>query len=135
MHRDESELGTRAPNDLDQRCSIARYKRQSYNGRRIRTRIMTFPMTFSDPRVQGHDITQRQISRKRCKIQSYIAFSATIWLYLQPFEIIGVKESRDLENWVRGCSRSSNMVLFDLLLVCHCTIALSCTIFELLDIE
>jgi len=55
-------------------------------------------------------------------------------------EIFSVKEWRDLENQVRGRSRSSKMAPFDRT---HATfyrsaivnIALSCTIFELFDIE
>jgi len=55
-------------------------------------------------------------------------------------EIFSVKEWRDLENQVRGCSRSSKMAPFDRP---HATfywsaivnIALSCTIFELFDVE
>jgi len=40
------------------------------------------------------------------------------------YEIFNVKEWRDLENWVRGCSRSLKMAPFDrpydFLLVRHC---------------
>jgi len=56
------------------------------------------------------------------------------------FEIFSVKEWRDLENQVRGRSRSLKMAPFDRP---HATfywsstvnIALSCTIFELFDVE
>jgi len=56
------------------------------------------------------------------------------------YEIFGVKEWRDLENWVRGCSRSLKTAPFDR---SHMTfywcaivnIALSCTVFELFDVE
>ena len=55
-------------------------------------------------------------------------------------EIFSVKEWRDLENQVRGCTRSLNMGPFDRP---HATfywsaiahIALSCTIFEFFDVE
>ena len=55
-------------------------------------------------------------------------------------EIFGVKQWRDLENQVRGRSRSLRMAPFDRP---HATfywsaivnIALSCTIFELFDVE
>jgi len=55
-------------------------------------------------------------------------------------EIFGVKEWRDLENQVRGRSRSLKIAPFD---IPHATfywlaiviIALSCTIFELFDVE
>ena len=56
------------------------------------------------------------------------------------YELFSIKEWRDLENQVRGRSRSSKMAPFDRT---HATfywsaivnIALSCTIFELFDIE
>jgi len=55
-------------------------------------------------------------------------------------EIFSVKEWRDLENQVRGRSRSLKMVPFDRQYATFywCTIvniALSCTIFELFDVE
>jgi len=61
-------------------------------------------------------------------------------VYVAVCEIFSVKEWRDLQNQVRGRSRSLKMAPFDK----PCTtfngtaivnIALSCTIFELLDIE
>ena len=56
------------------------------------------------------------------------------------YELFSIKEWRDLENQVRGRSRSSKMAPFDRT---HATfywsaivnIALSCTIFELFDVE
>jgi len=46
---------------------------------------------------------------------------------LAVYEISSVRERRDLENWVRGGTRSLKMALFDrpctmydFLLVCHC---------------
>jgi len=45
-------------------------------------------------------------------------------------EIFSVKEQRDLETGVRGCSRSLKMAPFAIV-----TIALSCTIFELFEVE
>jgi len=55
-------------------------------------------------------------------------------------EIFSVKEWRDLENQVRGRSRSSKMVPFDRPYATFywsaiVNIALSCTIFELYDVE
>ena len=54
--------------------------------------------------------------------------------------IFSVKRMHDLENWVRGCSRSLKTAPFHRL---HTTsyssailiIALSCTVFELFDVE
>jgi len=64
---------------------------------------------------------------------NYMAVSLTV------YEIFSFKEERDLENWVRGCSRSLKTAPFDR---SHTTfywfaivIALSCTIFELFDAE
>jgi len=56
------------------------------------------------------------------------------------YEIFSVKEWRDLENWVRGCSRSLKMAPFDRP---HMTfywsailnVAVSGTVFELFDVE
>jgi len=65
---------------------------------------------------------------------SYLAVSLTV------YETFSVKELRDLENWVRGCSRSLKTAPFDR---SHTTFywsanvikALSCTVFELFDVE
>jgi len=58
-------------------------------------------------------------------------------------EIVSVKEWHDLENQVRGCSRSLKMVPFDRPYATFywsaigrpLNIALSCTIFEFFDVE
>jgi len=53
-------------------------------------------------------------------------------------EIYSVKEWRDLENQVRGRSRSLKMAPFNYATFCWSAIvniALSCTIFELFDVE
>ena len=55
-------------------------------------------------------------------------------------EILSVEEWRDLENQVRGRSRSLKMAMFDRLYATFywsaiVTIALSGTIFELFDVE
>ena len=54
--------------------------------------------------------------------------------------IFSVKEFRDLENWVRGCSRSLKMPPFDrpyttFYRFAVVTVALSGTVFELFDVE
>ena len=56
------------------------------------------------------------------------------------YEIFSVKELRDLENWVRGCSRSLKMTPFDRSYTTFywsaiVSIALSGTVFELFDVE
>jgi len=55
-------------------------------------------------------------------------------------DIISVKEWRDVENQVRGCSGSLKMALFDrpyatFYWLAIVNIVLSCTIFELFDVE
>ena len=71
---------------------------------------------------------------------SYSPFIVTVAVSVAVCEIFIVKEWRDLENQVRGRSRSLKMARFDR----PCTtfywsaivnIALSCTIFELFDVE
>ena len=59
---------------------------------------------------------------------------------LTVYEMLNVKVQRDLENWVMGCSRSLKMAPFDrsytsLYRSAIVDIALSCTIFELFDVE
>jgi len=59
---------------------------------------------------------------------------------LTVYEIFTVKVLRDLENWVRGCSRSLKMAPFDRPYTTFywsavVNIALSGTVFELVDVE
>jgi len=71
---------------------------------------------------------------------SYSSSIVTMAVSLTVYEIFNVKVQRDLENWVRGCSRSLKMMPFDrpyttLYLSAIVNIALSATIFQLLDVE
>jgi len=71
---------------------------------------------------------------------SYSHFVPSMAVYLAVREIFSVKEWRDLENWVRDCSRSFKMAPFDrpcvtFYLSAIVNIALSCTIFELFDVD
>jgi len=71
---------------------------------------------------------------------SYLPFIVTMAVSVAVCEIFSVKEWRDLENQVRGRSRSLKMAPFDRPYVTFywssiVNIALSCTIFELFDIE
>jgi len=71
---------------------------------------------------------------------SYSPSIVTVAVFVAVCEIFSVKEWRDLENQVRGRSRSLKIAPFDRP---HATfywsaivnIALSCTIFELFDVE
>jgi len=55
-------------------------------------------------------------------------------------EIFSGKEQRNLEHWIRGCSKSLKMAPFDRSYITFCwsaivNIALSCIVFELFDVE
>jgi len=71
---------------------------------------------------------------------SYSPSIVTMAVCIAISEIFGVKEWRDLENKVRGRSRSLKMALFDSPYATFywsaiVNIALSCTIFEFFDVE
>ena len=71
---------------------------------------------------------------------SYSPYIVTMAVCLAISEIFSVKEWRDLENRVRGCSRSLKMAPFDRPYATFywsaiVNIALSCAIFELFDVE
>ena len=71
---------------------------------------------------------------------SYSPFIVTMAVSVAVCEIFSVKEWRDLENQVRGRSRSPKMAPFDspyatFYWLAIVNIALSCTIFELFDVE
>jgi len=71
---------------------------------------------------------------------SYSPSIVTMAISVAVCEIFSVKEWRDLENQVRGRSRSLKMAPFDrpyatLYWSAIVNIALSCTIFELFDVE
>jgi len=75
----------------------------------------------------------------RCTV-SYSHFVATMAVSLAVYEIFSVKKWRDLENWIRGCSRSLKMAPFDrpcttFYWYAILTIALFCPIFKLFDVE
>ena len=70
---------------------------------------------------------------------SYSPSIVTMAISVAVCEIFSVKEWRDLENQVRGRSRSLKMAPFDRPHATFCwsaivNIALSCTIFELFDV-
>jgi len=71
---------------------------------------------------------------------SYSPSILTTAVSLTVYEIFSVKVYRDLENWVRGCSRSFKVAPFDRPYTTFCwsasvNIAPSCTVFELFDVE
>jgi len=73
-------------------------------------------------------------------VVSYSPSVLTVAVSVAVYEILSVKEWRDLENQVRGHSRSLKMAPFDrphatFYWLAIVNIALSCTIFELFDVE
>jgi len=71
---------------------------------------------------------------------SYSPSIVTVAVYVAVCEIFSVKEWRDLENQVRGCSRSLKMAPFDRPYATFywsaiVNIALACIIIELFDVE
>jgi len=71
---------------------------------------------------------------------SYSPSIVTVAVSVAVCEIFSVKEWRDLDNQVKGCSRSLKMAPFDRPYATFywsaiVNIALSCTIFELFDVE
>jgi len=71
---------------------------------------------------------------------SYSSFIVIIAVMLAISQIFSIIEWPDLEIWVWGCSRSIKMARFDRPCTTFywsaiVTIALSCTIFELFDVE
>ena len=71
---------------------------------------------------------------------SYSPSIVTVAVFVAVCEIFNVKEWRDLENQVRGRSKLLKMAPFDRPCVTFywsaiANIALSCTIFEFLDVE
>ena len=67
-------------------------------------------------------------------VVSYSPSTVTMAVYLTVYEIFSVKVYRDLENWVRSCSRSLKMAPFDrpyttLYWSAIANIALSATVF------
>jgi len=73
-------------------------------------------------------------------VVSYSPSIVTVAVSVAVCEIFSVKQWRDLENQVRGCSRSLTMAPFDTPHATFCwsaivNVALFCTIFELFDVE
>ena len=71
---------------------------------------------------------------------SYSHFPATVAVSLAVCEIFSAKEWRNLKNWIRGCSGSLKIATFNRPYTSFywsaiVSIALSCTIFDLFDVE
>ena len=91
--------------------------------------------------VRGHSRSLKLVSFKSLSAVSYSPSIVTVAVSVAVCEIFSVKEWRDLENHIRGRSRSLKMAPFDRpYYATFCwsaivNIALSCTIFELFDVE
>jgi len=71
---------------------------------------------------------------------SYLPFIVTVAVSVAVCEMLSVKQRRDLENQVRGRSRSLKMAPFDRQYATFywsaiVNVALSCTTFKLFDVE
>jgi len=89
---------------------------------------------------RGHSRSLKLVPYESLGGVSYSPFIVTMAVSVAVCEIFSVKEWRDLENQVKGRSRSLQMALLDKPYATFCwsaivNIALSCAFFELFDIE
>jgi len=63
--------------------------------------------------VRGHSRSFKLVLFESLSAVSYSPSIVTMAVSLTVYDIFNVKVSRDLENWVRGCSRSLKMAPFD----------------------
>ena len=63
--------------------------------------------------VRGHLRSLKMVPFESFDMVSYQQFIVTMVVPLAVCEISSVKDWRDLENWLRGCSRSLKMAPFD----------------------
>jgi len=90
--------------------------------------------------VRGHRRLLKVVPLESLGTVSYSPSTVTMAVSLAISEIYSVEEWRDLEKQVRGRSRSLKMAPFDRPYATFCwsaivNTALSCTIFELCDVE
>jgi len=87
--------------------------------------------------VRGHSKSLKLVPFKSLGAVSYSPSIVIIAVSVAVCEIFSVKEWRDLENQVRGRSRSLKMAPVDATFCWSAivNIALSCTIFELFEVE
>jgi len=88
----------------------------------------------------GSEVTRSAIRKLGCGFLFAFYTTVTMAVSVAVCEIFSVKEWRDLENQVRGRSRSLKMAPFDrpyatFYLSAIANINLSCTIFEFFDVE
>ena len=91
-------------------------------------------------KVTENGVTLKLVPSERLGAVSYSPSIVTVTVSVAVCEIFSVKEWRDLENQVRGRSRSLKMAPFDRPYATFywsaiVNIALPCTIFELFDVE
>jgi len=87
--------------------------------------------------VRGHSRSLKLVPFERFGAVSYSPSIVTMAVSVAVCEIFSVEEWRDLDNQIRGCSRSLKMAPYDATLYWSAivNIALSCNIFELIDFE
>jgi len=90
--------------------------------------------------LRGHSRSLNLVPFKSLDAVSYSPSIVTMAVSVAVCEIFSVNEWRDLENQIRGSSRSLKMSSFDRPCATFCrsaivNIALSCTIFGLFDVE
>jgi len=87
--------------------------------------------------VTGHSRPLKMVPFESLGTFSYSPSIVTMAVSLAISEIFNAKERSDLEIWVGGRSRSLKMARFDkpCMTFAIVTIGLSCTVFELFDVE
>jgi len=89
--------------------------------------------------VRGHSRSLKVVPLESLGTVSFSPSIVTMVVSLAISEILSVKEWPDLEIWVWGCSRSLKMARFDrpcmTFYFAIVTIALSCTVYELFNVE
>jgi len=98
------------------------------------------PPKMKTPEPPLHSTSLKLVPSKSLGVVSYSPSIVTMAVSLTVYETFSVKVSRDLENWVRDCSRSLKMASFDRWYTSFywpaiVNIALFCAVFELFDVE
>ena len=91
--------------------------------------------------MRGHSRSFKLVPFETLVVVPYSPSIVTMAVSLTVYAIFNVKVKHDLENWVRGCSSSMKMAMFDRSYMTFYWsaivnfIPLSGTVFELFDVE